>query len=132
MNQNIFPAVKALVIKDNKILLLKKPNSVHKDFDANDIPGGKIEFGETNPIEALRCEVKEETNLDVDVQKPVHVVTIAWSENFHVVGTVFLCTIKNGELKLSDDHEGFLWVAKESILEGNFPSWIKESVKRLE
>lgn len=51
----------AAVIKDNKILLIKRVKPPYNGFWS--LPGGKVEFGE-HPEEAAVREVKEETDLD--------------------------------------------------------------------
>ena len=62
MKQNTHIGVYGLLIKDNKILLIKKASGPYKD--KLDLPGGSFEFKET-PVEALKRELKEETNLEV-------------------------------------------------------------------
>lgn len=52
--------VYAIVIKDNKILLIKKAKGPYSG--KLDLPGGTIEFGE-KPEETLIREVKEETGI---------------------------------------------------------------------
>lgn len=54
----------AIIIKDEKILLLKRRKPGREYFI---IPGGGIEKGETLEMAAIR-EVKEETNLDVEIE----------------------------------------------------------------
>lgn len=52
----------ALILKDDKILLIKKKTG---PYDGKlDLPGGTIEFGE-RPEEALIRELKEEVGIDV-------------------------------------------------------------------
>lgn len=51
-----------LILKDNKILLIKKANGPYKD--KLDLPGGTIEFSE-RPNETLIRELKEEVGIDV-------------------------------------------------------------------
>ena len=55
------PSVYGVIIKDSKILLSKQ-------WDGYDLPGGKVELGETIK-EALVREVKEETGVNVKVGK---------------------------------------------------------------
>ena len=52
--------VYGLIIKDNKILLIKKATGPYDGL--LDLPGGSFEFGET-PIEALKREIEEESGL---------------------------------------------------------------------
>lgn len=51
-----------LILKDNKILLIKKANGPYKD--KLDLSGGTIEFSE-RPNETLIRELKEEVGIDV-------------------------------------------------------------------
>lgn len=52
----------ALILKDDKILLIKKKTG---PYDGKlDLPGGTIEFGE-RPEDALKRELKEEVGIDV-------------------------------------------------------------------
>jgi 8-oxo-dGTP diphosphatase len=55
--------VSGAVIKENKVLLLHR-----KAPDVWEFPSGKIEYDE-HPSETAKREVKEETNLDVTVEK---------------------------------------------------------------
>lgn len=52
------PAAYGIVIKSNRILLLKQ-------YNGYDLPGGGIDFGEM-PQQAVLREIKEESGLDVD------------------------------------------------------------------
>ena len=54
------PAVTAVVIHDNKVLLVQRGKEPNKGRWG--LPGGKIELGETITEAALR-ELKEETNI---------------------------------------------------------------------
>ena len=52
----------ALIINDNKVLLIKKKTG---PYDGKlDLPGGTIEFGE-RPSDALKRELKEEVGIDI-------------------------------------------------------------------
>lgn len=53
-------AVKAIIIKDKKILIIPQ-------FDGYDFPGGGVEKGE-KPEFAIIRETKEETGFDINIQ----------------------------------------------------------------
>lgn len=62
MNEHKHLGAYGLVIKDNKILLIKK---VTGPYDGKlDLPGGTIEFGE-RPENALKREFLEETGIEI-------------------------------------------------------------------
>ena len=63
-NQNIISErAAAIIIKDDDILLMHRRKHGREYFA---VPGGQVEKGETPQIAAQR-EVKEETNLDVEI-----------------------------------------------------------------
>lgn len=63
MEKKVRKAVRVLVLEEDKVVAIqyKSPNSKAGYYD---IPGGKIEEGET-PIQAAIREVKEETTLEI-------------------------------------------------------------------
>jgi len=89
------------VIFDNegKVLLVKRKHAPNKGNWA--IPGGKVKYGETLE-EAIRREMKEETNLDINVKEPLAIVEII-KEGFHYVIIDFICEIAGGELRAGSD-----------------------------
>lgn len=68
---------KAFIEKDGKILVLNDP------AEGLDFPGGKIQVGEINFTEALKREVGEETNLEIEVGNPF----TTWYNKFPEGGT---------------------------------------------
>ena len=101
--------VKAAIMLENKVLVIKR--SEKEDFLKNtwDVPGGKIEFSE-KPFEALKREIKEETNIDA---KPLQIVTL-WSimknPETQLIGATILYEYKKGKVKLSKEHTEYRWV----------------------
>ena len=63
MNKPIRKAVRCYLIKDNKVVVTKYKKGNKKE-GYYDIPGGKIEEGETSKQTAKR-EMKEETGIDI-------------------------------------------------------------------
>ena len=115
-DKQFYVGQKAFIEKDGKILILNDPT------EGLDFPGGKIQEGETDLVEALRREVREETGLEIEVGAPFE----AWRNVFpphhrnagkevYLVG--FRCRYLSGTVKLSDEHDHFRWVNKESYRE---------------
>ncbi len=119
MKQNHFPqvAVGALIFKDNKVLLVKRSKSPAKGKWA--VPGGKIMPGESMK-EALKREIKEETNIEIDVGEIVYVFDVLEHDDknelsFHYVIIDFECFYKSGILKAGDDAKEARWVAENEL-----------------
>jgi len=115
---------KALVFHKGKCLTMKRSPTAKAYPNCWDFPGGKLEHGE-NPIEGLKREVREETNLEVKVIKPIFVYS---EENTHFVYVVvFECElIGSDEIKLSKEHTEYKWVNKEQLLLMETEPYIKK------
>lgn len=111
---------KAFIEKDGKVLVLNDP------LENLDFPGGKIQEGEAiegekdSLFKALQREVKEETDLEIEVGDPFTVWYHEFNNKDHrnygkVVYLVgFKCKYISGEIKLSDEHDNFKWVDKNN------------------
>ena len=87
----------ALVEKEGKFLLVKEVLENGKEYWI--VPGGGVEFGETL-AEAARREIKEETNLDVEITKFIAFKEAIFPQrNYHTVIFFFLAKPLRGELK---------------------------------
>ena len=80
--------------------------------DGWEIPGGKLEPGETLEQCIVR-EIKEELATDVKAEKILGVVDYDYP-NFHLTMHCILCAIVSGDLKLLE-HEAAKWVSKETL-----------------
>jgi|ERR1035437_280461 8-oxo-dGTP diphosphatase len=118
-NALFFVGQKAFIEKDGEVLVLNGPYGL-------DFPGGRIQEGETTDsndrnelISALKREVLEETNLEIEVFDPffnwfqkASIKSKNYGKTIYLVG--FKCKYLSGELKLSDEHDNFQWVNKDN------------------
>ncbi len=115
MSRKIFThqvAVNAYLLKGDKFLLLKrkKPPAIWSP------PGGRLKMNE-DPIAGLQREIKEETNLEVEVIAPVNTWFGEW-KNQWLLSIDFLVYYKTGQFRLSTEHSGSAWVSLEDLRKG--------------
>ena len=104
---------------NGKILLVK--NRI-KGFYS--VPGGQVENSE-NLIDALKREIKEETGIDVSVQKLFCISSNTSSHpgynGYEVVPTLvnfsFICQYCSGDIQISDETSEVFWIDKDKASE---------------
>ncbi len=106
---------KAFIQKGNDVLVLGDP------IEGLDYPGGKIQEGETDLVESLKREVREETSLEISVGDPFVTWTNTFPKQHRLAGKkVFLigykCEYVSGEVNLSNEHDKFSWVNKDNFM----------------
>jgi len=114
---NLVPAASAVVADQaGAILLIERT-----DNGLWTIPGGGMEVGETIAQTAIR-EVKEETGLDVSVQRligiysnPRHVIEYSDGEVRQQFSVCFACTVTGGQLATSSESRQVGFFAPEDI-----------------
>ncbi len=110
-------ATKGYVFKDDKVLVLYKPEAVAAMSMVEqawvDQPGGSVEYGESFE-EGLLREIDEETGLSVRVVAPFN-TWMYTRERSQLMGVDFLCEWKGGDVALSEEHEGFEWLTMDEI-----------------
>lgn len=119
MEETLRPRVRVagILIENNKILLIEHLKKNKKYWL---VPGGGVDWGEST-AEALIREYKEETNLDITVEKFLFLSeTIAPNKKKHVINLYFqIKIIKNSiyNMKLGDERNltDLKFITKEEI-----------------
>ena len=115
---------KALIMDGDKILILRRSPDSSAYPECWDLPGGKLDIGE-NPSHGLKREVLEETQLKIEVLKPLftfHEIV----NNAPVFFVVYQCEVVSGEIQLSAEHTEFKWATKYEVLENeNLENYLK-------
>ncbi|MBI4175697.1 MAG: NUDIX domain-containing protein [Candidatus Aenigmarchaeota archaeon] len=125
-------AVKAFIVKDGKLLLIRRRwDDVHKP-DKWDIPGGRLEPGE-DPFEGLKREVKEEINMDgLETLMPIEIKHFTRDDGQKITMIIFLCRISPGKIGLSKEHREYRWVDlhnPDGIIPGFFMPAVEKYLK---
>ncbi len=90
-------AVDAVIVKDKKVLLVKRKYPAFKGRWA--LPGGFVDYGETVEKAVVR-EAREETGLNVEIEELLGVYSEPNRDpRGHTVSVVFLCAVKNGKTR---------------------------------
>jgi 8-oxo-dGTP diphosphatase len=104
--------------KENRILLVHR-----RDMDLWDLPGGGMDGGEI-PTEATVRETKEETGLDVEVER-LFIVAVA-PEN--LLGFTFYCRVIGGEVTTTDESDDVRYFSLGGLPE-NIPPRKREMIQ---
>jgi|TARA_Y100000310_G_scaffold310020_1_gene354732 mutator protein MutT len=106
-------AAKSFIVKDGKLLILKRsPTDVQRP-NIWEIPGGRLELGE-DPRQGIKRETKEETGIDIEVLHPINVRHFNRDDGQTITLLIFLCKALNNNLKISKEHSAYEWISLEN------------------
>ncbi len=111
MDKPIRKAVRTFIMQDNKVLVIKYLTEKNNGF--YDIPGGKIEDGETN-IDASIRECIEETGIEIINQKYIGNLIIEYPEMIFDFD-VFMCDKFNGNPNCFNENES-MWIEISNLI----------------
>jgi 8-oxo-dGTP diphosphatase len=108
--------VSAAIIIDNKKILCVQRNKGKFDYISYkyEFPGGKLEDGE-NEEQALKREILEELNLNIDVVEKFLLVTHEYLD-FNLTMHSYLCKANTEHLYLKE-HIDAKWLHKDELIE---------------
>jgi colanic acid biosynthesis protein WcaH len=96
-------SAEAVIVMDKKLLLFKR--SIEPGKGEWWFPGGRIHKGEA-PVETLRREIKEETDLEIAGYRLINVYSRVFPQR-HDITITYLCKCKKGIVKLNDEHSEY-------------------------
>ena len=100
---NPSPTVQAWIDRDGSFLALRRAGDPYAG--RWNLPGGFVEKDETGP-EAIAREVREETGLEIEVERVIGVYKSRYGDGedaVRIFDVAFLCRLTGGELDVADD-----------------------------
>lgn len=102
--------VAAVIMKEGKVFATQRGYGEFKD--GWEFPGGKVEAGES-PEEALRREIREELEVEVNVGDLIDMIEYDYPA-FHLSMKCYACTIAGGSPHLLE-HEAARWLSADQL-----------------
>ena len=133
MHRDFAVAVKAVIVRGDEVLVLRRSKGEMAGSSMNkyqkwDLPGGGLHFYEKAEDGLLR-EIREETSLSVEIGRPVSMFDII-RHQIHLCIFTYAAVWTGGEVQLSKEHDGFLWLHKDEVEESELPHWMKRDIFR--
>ena len=105
--------VAALIVKDNKVLIVKRSTGDPNNLSKWEFPGGKVESNE-DEFKAIEREIKEEFELSIKANEFV-INNVCEYPTKTIDLRLYKCDYISGTFKLHD-HSEYKFVSKNEIL----------------
>tara|TARA_Y100000310_G_C20651486_1_gene799682 strand:+ start:1077 stop:1517 length:441 start_codon:yes stop_codon:yes gene_type:complete len=117
-NLNFRLAVKAFIVHNNKLLVVKRASDEIQKPNIWELPGGRLNPGE-DPFIGIIREVREETGLYIKPILPMSINHFQRDDGQTITMIVSFCKPVGGRLNISHEHQDIDWIpikqAKEKI-----------------
>jgi len=130
--QQIFPepTVGALIFNSKGELFLMASPAWNGKYV---IPGGHIELGERLE-DALKREIKEETNLDIFDINFLCFIEFIYGKNFqqkkHFLFIDYVCKTNDSYVALNEEGTDYIWISPEKALHINTEEYTQKAIKK--
>ena len=111
MEKKMFFSIKTLIIRNKKFLAVYNFENGRKLWD---LPGGKMEFGETAE-ETLKREIFEELGIEINPIKVIDTWNYIHDDNCQITGIIYFSEMKTDKIRISEEHNGFDWISFEEV-----------------
>ncbi|MFI3236666.1 MAG: (deoxy)nucleoside triphosphate pyrophosphohydrolase [Lachnospiraceae bacterium] len=117
--------VVAAILRDgNKILATQRG---YGEFAGGwEFPGGKVEAGESKE-EALKREIKEELEVDIELEEFVHTIEYDYP-TFHLSMDCYFAKVVRGDIVLTE-HRSAKWLTADTLMS---VEWLPADVSLIE
>lgn len=110
--------VDSVIIVNKKVLMVKRADDAIFLPGYWEFPGGKIEYAEI-PGDALKREVNEECNINIEIISPLIVDHFYMNKNLskkQFIDIFYLCkTFDNDKVVLNPEHSEYKWVEFNNV-----------------
>jgi len=107
MNQMIV-VVKGIVVRNGKVLLMKRSDEDQVAAGEWETPGGKLDFGEQLEPALIR-EIQEEAGIEVSVVKLMYATTFHTAPDRQIILLSYHCSTEQDTIVLSEEHSAYIW-----------------------
>jgi len=111
----------AIIHEGERFLISRRLPDAKIEAGKWEFPGGKVEFGE-HPEDCLQREIREELNLDIEIESFYQVVSHIYSlspKPTHIVLLCYLARVTSGELKFLEVAEA-KWIDRAEFRNYDF------------
>ncbi len=111
----------AIIHEGERFLISRRLPDAKIEAGKWEFPGGKVEFGE-HPEACLRREIREELNLEIEVESFYQLVSHVYTASPRLAHVVLLCyfaRVTGGELQCLDVAEA-KWVNRDELKDYDF------------
>jgi 8-oxo-dGTP diphosphatase len=120
-------AVATIIFREEKILAMRR--AATKDAGAGlwETLSGRVPLGE-EPLEAVKREILEESNLTVEVEPQPFTIYQAKRKDLPMMVIVYKAKYLSGEVILSEEHDAYAWLTPEKFAERSTLTKLVETV----
>ena len=110
-----------------EILVLRRPSKKRRFAGQWELPGGKLEEGET-PDVATHREVREEAGIAITLRGLAGAVELALNK-YRVILLIFEATTAARKVTLSHEHQDWRWVRRKNLESMNITSPLRRFLR---
>ncbi len=119
-----------MIYVNGKVLIVRRSKGARGDFGTWELPGGRLEFGET-PEQALCREVIEEVGIAVDILRPLDCWSFLKEEDTQIIGVTYLCKpqLESVEVQLSNEHTEYSWISEKDWNGYEYSTGVEDAIR---